>query len=106
MMKTRLLFLTAAALLAVVGLALGYPSPSVAVGEPWWNTNWAYRVGIDVKANGFARENKPVEVDVNFTDLLNDLGDSGQFDPNSIRVVEINAGGIVIVDDVPFQFDK
>lgn len=106
-MKTRLLFLAAAVLMmAVAGLSLRYPATSVAVGEPWWDTDWTYRVGLTIGANGFARDDKPVEVDVNFTTLLNGLGDSGALDPNSIRVVEINAGGAVIDNAVPFQFDK
>jgi hypothetical protein len=106
-MKTRLLFLAAAVLMmAVAGLGLKYPAASVAVGEPWWNTNWTYRVGISVGANGYARDDKPVEVDINFTTLLDDLGDSGALDPDSIRVVEIDSGGDVTDDAVQFQFDK
>lgn len=106
-MKRKLLItvvLVWAAAVAMLGLA--HPDASTAVGEPWWNTNWAYRVGIDVDADGYARVNKPVEVDINFTTLLNGLGETGSLETESIRVVEINGAGVVVVDNVPFQFDK
>ena len=61
---------------------------------------------ITVDAGGFARQNKVVEVALNFTPLIADAGGSGALDPNSIRVYEIDAGGDVIDNDVPFQFDR
>ncbi len=61
---------------------------------------------ITVDADGFARQNKVVEVALNFTPLIAGAGGSGALDPNSIRVHEVNAGGDVIDNAVPFQFDK
>lgn len=72
----------------------------------WWNSDWDYRHLITVDASGNARQDKPVEVNLNFTPLLHDQGGSGAFDPNSIRVIEIDADENVIDADVPFQFDK
>ena len=61
---------------------------------------------IAVTANGFARQDKVVEVALNFTPLIADGGGSGALDPASIRVQEIDAGGDVLDADVPFQFDR
>jgi len=61
---------------------------------------------ITVDANGFARDDKVVEVALNFTPLIDDDGGSGALDPDSIRVYEIDGSGDVIDNDVPFQFDK
>ena len=65
-----------------------------------------YQHPITVAANGFARTDKPVEVALNFTPLLQAQGGSGAFDPASVRVVEVDGGGTVIDNNVPFQFDR
>ena len=65
-----------------------------------------YQHIITVDANGFARQDKVVEVALNFTPLIADGGGSGALDPASIRVQEIDGGGDVIDADVPFQFDR
>jgi hypothetical protein len=88
------------------GWVLGDWSGDVTATPGWWNPVARFRVGLSVGANGYARTDKVVEAHVDFTDLLTDLGESGAFDPNSLRVVEINAQGQVIDDDVPFQFEK
>jgi uncharacterized repeat protein (TIGR02543 family) len=77
------------------------------LGAPaWWNGVARYRVAVSIGANGFARTDKPAEAPVNFTPLLAGLGENGPFDPNSLRVVEINAAGQVVNANVHFQFDK
>ncbi|HRN68624.1 MAG TPA: hypothetical protein PK205_01200 [Promineifilum sp.] len=103
----RKIFLAASLLIsAFFAAVLGIQSPSrVAADTPWWDTLWGYRVAVTVDAAGYDRVDKVAEVDINFTDLLNELGDSGKFDPKSIRVVEVD-GGSVIDDLVPFQFDQ
>ena len=72
----------------------------------WWDNNWDYRVEVTAAAAGFARKNKPAEFELNFTQLWTSLGKTGTLDPNSIRVVEIDANDNVLDDAVPFQFDK
>ncbi len=85
-------------LLAALGSA---PRQAVlAQGQP------QYQHLITVDANGFARQDKVVEVALNFTPLIDAAGGSGALDPASIRVHEIDGGGDVIDNDVPFQFDK
>ena len=72
----------------------------------WWDAGWDYRVEVTANAAGYARKNKPAEFDLNFTQLWNSLGVTGTLDPNSVRVVEVDADDNVIDADVPFQFDK
>ena len=87
---------------ALVGLR---PAGSVAAAAPWWDTLWGYRVAVTIDAAGYARADKVAEVAVNFTELLAEVGESSRFDPDSIRVVEVD-GGNVTDDEVPFQFDR
>ena len=75
-------------------------------GGAWWDDQWRYRVPIIVNAAGFARSDKPVETDINFTSLLSALGATGAFNEASIRVVEVAADGSILNSAVPFQFDK
>ena len=71
----------------------------------WWDSAWAYRVALDVATAGFARHDKAVDVPINFTPLLDQVGEDSRFDPDSLRVLEMD--GATIVDDaVPFQFDR
>jgi hypothetical protein len=92
-------------LLLFVGLAGAVARPAAAQ-DDWWDPAWPYRHPIAVDANGFARTDKPVEARLNFTPLLAEQGGSGAFDPDSLRVIEVDGGGAVINDTVPFQFDK
>jgi hypothetical protein len=72
----------------------------------WWDNNWEYRVLATVSAGGFARQDKPAEATINFTQLLVSLGKSGSLDPNSIRVIEVDTNNNVLDAFVPFQFDQ
>lgn len=74
--------------------------------EQWWNDAWRYRVPLSIASGDFARQDKPAELALDFTDLLGDLSASGPFDPASIRVVEVDTDGAVVNTAVPFQFDK
>ena len=75
-------------------------------GEVWWDTSWNYRSLIRVESGPYLRVDKPVDIEVDFTQALTDSGDTGEFDPATIRVVEVGASGASVVDaDVAFQFD-
>jgi uncharacterized repeat protein (TIGR02543 family) len=71
----------------------------------WWSTTHRYRVPLQISAAGFERFDKPAEVTLNFTQILQGIGPSGTFDPNSLRVVEVNAQDVMIDTDVEAQFD-
>ncbi|CUS02626.2 protein of unknown function [Candidatus Promineifilum breve] len=103
-MKIRLLVGLAALLVAGV-LMLGHAPRRVAADDPWWDTLWGYRASVTVSAAAVARHEKVAEVTVNFTDLLESAGDSGKFDLDSLRVVEV-VDGEVVDDKTPYQFDR
>ncbi len=59
--------------------------------ETWADPERNSRMAVLVRANGFARVDRPVTI-------------TGEF-PNSLRVVEVNERGEVLDDSVPFQLD-
>ncbi len=95
--------------LILVGLAsllfASFPA-SAQSGDIWWDTSWNYRSQIVVESGQYLRTDKPVDIAIDFSQVLTDIGDSGEFDPATIRVVEVDASGTSVVDaGVPFQFD-
>jgi hypothetical protein len=73
----------------------------------WWNLSWHYRLPVSVGSASFERLDKPVEIDLNFTQLLAQLGQTGvAFPESSIRVIEVDSAGVVLDSAVPYQFDK
>lgn len=92
-------------LTAVPAVGWDFVSWDVTGNQKWWDNGWDYRVPVTVGADGHARKNKPVDVKVNFTTVLNSLGKTGALDPNSIRVVEVDENDNVIDDEVVSQFD-
>ncbi|MEZ5257334.1 MAG: hypothetical protein R2705_10725 [Ilumatobacteraceae bacterium] len=77
----------------------------LAAPSPWWDTKWPYRVELLVGAAGFVRTDHIVSVGVNFTEILDSVGEPGTFDPNSVRIVEVDANGAVIDDYIQYQFE-
>ncbi|NQT00477.1 MAG: VCBS repeat-containing protein [Planctomycetes bacterium] len=72
----------------------------------WLDGSRKYRVPVRVNAAGYNRLDKPVEVEMNFTQLLRRTGKKINFDAKSIRVTEVDASGDIIKHSVKFQFDK
>ena len=93
-------------LILVAMLCLQLSQLAAAQAGGWWDTQWGYRVPITVNSNGTPRTDKPAEIALNFTQLLSGLGVNGTFDPNAIRVIEVNGSNSVVDDAVPFQFDR
>ncbi len=71
----------------------------------WYDDRWRYRLGLTFGSGDFKRHELPAAVEINFTQQLEMLGASGDFDPAALRVVEIDAAGRFVSDQVPFQFD-
>ena len=67
----------------------------------WWNISWHYRFRLEINSTKYERKNWPVEIRINFTDLL----PSGTFDENSTRVIEYDENGDILYE-IPSQFDK
>ena len=103
-MKKKVVLIVAAlaALLSVLAWRPGGAAPAA---SGWWDSAWAYRVAVDVAAAGFARDDKAADVTINFTTLLEQAGEDSRFDPDSIRVLEVD-GATIIDEAVPFQFDR
>lgn len=97
--------LVVAALAVLLPVLVWRPGGAAPATAGWWDSAWAYRVAVDVAAAGYARDDKAADVAINFTPLLDQVGDDGRFDPNSIRVLEVDEATI-IDDAVPFQFDR
>jgi len=76
--------------------------------EMWENKSAgrAMRVPITINAAGCERLNKPVEVEMNFTLLLERGDNKVSFSENSMRLTEVDATGKIINGSVPFQFDR
>ncbi|MEM7273342.1 MAG: LamG-like jellyroll fold domain-containing protein [Actinomycetota bacterium] len=77
---------------------------------PWSpnHTAWEYRVPLVVQPDGTDHTDRIVTDILNFTTLTEGPGGGGSdFDPNSIRVIEIDPTGTTVIDEnVPFQFDE
>jgi len=76
--------------------------------EMWENKSAgrAMCVPITINAAGCERLNKPVEVEMNFTLLLERGDNKVSFSENSMRLTEVDATGKIINGSVPFQFDR
>ncbi len=73
---------------------------------PWWDTQWDYRAPLTAFPASVDRTNKIIEQTLDFSALMAAAGSGGPtFDPNSIRVVEVDSNGTVTDAAVPFQFE-
>ncbi|MFX0070242.1 MAG: hypothetical protein ACFFAO_04040 [Candidatus Hermodarchaeota archaeon] len=83
-------------------------NPSISYSDyTWWDNDWDYRVSVNVSANGADQNNVPVELIVNFTELIADpeLPDPNfQLNDESIRVIEYTSPTTTI--EIACQFDK
>jgi len=71
----------------------------------WWDEQWRFRVPIEFAVGSHARENHVTETAIDFTTLLSALGESAAIELDSLRVIEVDADGMVVDPAVPFQFD-
>lgn len=100
-------------ILAVIVVALALSAATFGLGQasgatakaPWWDSLWGFRTEVTVNAAGYERNDKTAELEINFTQLLAEAGETSRFDPDSIRVVEVVAGEVIDAN-VPFQFDR
>ena len=71
----------------------------------WFDTSWHFRTNYTINNTDYDRYNWPIELDLNFTDIMSQSGKSGTFDNESIRVIEQNSSGHVLFEH-PSQFDN
>ncbi|MBI5225334.1 hypothetical protein HY989_05685 [Candidatus Micrarchaeota archaeon] len=80
--------------------------PSVSAVDNWYNSSWHFRQKVELNASGYVRQNYPVELSMNFTELLRQGGSANRsFDANSIRVFEYSPAGSLLYE-VTSQFDQ
>jgi len=72
----------------------------------WWLGGGHFRVALEVKAAGYDRFDRPVEVDLDFTEILGLLRREAALNDAAIRVVEVGETGAILDRRVPFQFDR
>ena len=71
----------------------------------WWNIDWPYRTLVGVGTGQFKRTNAIAELDINITQVLADIGNSGAFDPATVRCHEVDINGSIVGSEIPCQFD-
>ena len=76
----------------------------VQASDEWWNSTWHYRVKIEVNSTDYERKDWPIEIEINFTKLLEENGFYGRLDLNSPRLFEYGEDGKILYE-VPSQFD-
>ncbi|MFH1257334.1 MAG: NEW3 domain-containing protein [Candidatus Micrarchaeota archaeon] len=75
--------------------------------DEWYNSTWHYRQRLEFNASTIPRIDHPIEIRLNFTDLLRQAGSQNlSFDNQSLRVFEYNATSGSILSEVPFQLDS
>jgi hypothetical protein len=99
-----------AAAVAVAATACAGPEPVERAVAPvpaasWANDTHGYRLPVTIGAGDTERHDRPVVVPVDFGDALVEARALGRFDPETLRVVEVDEAGDVIDESVPFQFD-
>lgn len=104
-MSKRLVALIVIALTLLLPALAWRPGGAAPANAGWWDSAWAYRASVEVAAAGYARQEKVADVAINFTDLLDQVGEGSRFDPDSLRVLEVD-GATILDDAVPFQFDR
>ena len=69
-------------------------------------SDWKYRLPIEVGTGKYERYDKPVDIQINFTEQLKHLGVAKAFSSSSIRVAEVHPSGKLLDSAVPYQFDE
>ena len=92
-------------MLAVITFVMLACLRAQAADASWWNSSWRFRVPIQVNANGVERLDKPAEVVLNLTALLQERQVTDRVNQQTFLGVEVDAQGSVVNEAVSFQFD-
>jgi len=72
----------------------------------WWNKQWHYRLPITISAPSNTFIDRTMVMEIDFDQILEDIDDKVKIDISSIHVVEVNASGDIVNENVPYQFDE
>jgi hypothetical protein len=90
--------------IAIITLVGALPASGGAnLPEPWWDSNWAFCVPLEVDAGAWGRTDAPAEIFINFTGLLAQAGHGRTVIPDSLRLFEASPAGVLTA--VPCQYD-
>lgn len=96
-------------ILTALVLAIALASSSLLVQAPandyWFDTAWHFRVNFTISNTNYERADWPMEIPMNFTNMIKQAGKTGTFDYNSIRVYAENSSGGVTYQ-MPHQFEN
>jgi surface antigen len=71
----------------------------------WWNPNWNYRIPITVEPANAEQPTRAVAVTINFSIAMKAARARGIFVSNTLRIVEVDAQGRSLDEEVPLQFE-
>ncbi|MBR9681189.1 MAG: hypothetical protein GOV00_00105 [Candidatus Altiarchaeota archaeon] len=77
--------------------------PVQATTMEWWNSSWSYRYCISINSSSYSRTDWPIEIDLNFTNLM---GGGATFNKNTTRVIEQDTTSGAIIGEKYYQFDE
>lgn len=81
-------------------------SPGAGAAGVWHLTDRSHRIALDIDPGSVARGEMSVTTDIDFDTAFSTTGSPGSvLDPDSIQVVEVDAGGALLDLSVPFQYD-
>lgn len=64
------------------------------------------RLNLAVSTGEYERHDYPVQVEINWTQVLSSVGQIQPFDDGYVHLVETDAAGGIVGPDLPFQFDR
>ena len=93
-------------LVGIVSILLLLVSEPKLYAGSWWDKNYKYRIGVEIKNGPERAVDYPVEVKINFSKYLSSIREKTGLNSNSIRVVEYDKEIGEIIEEVPSQFSK
>ncbi len=101
----RKFLLSVSVLLFIISLVYFSITQSAAQTVPWHDLDRKYRVKLTIQSNIPVASGKPLELNLNFSQILQQAGQSGTANLNSLKLIETNSQGGIVNPLVPFQFD-
>jgi hypothetical protein len=71
----------------------------------WFDTNRPFRILLSGNGNGYARADKPLEIDVDFDAYLAQAGVTGNANMDSLHMIEVDLAGNILNTNISFQLD-
>ncbi len=79
-------------------------SNSYALLDPWWQSNWTYKLPVAINATKYNRTDYLIQLGLNFTILFADANTTGTMCDNCYRIVEYNKTNGALLAELPSKF--